>query len=148
MTTVKNGMCNLTDRRDGVTFAGIARIPGNYWFIIVRPLFLKHIDSDNRSIMNILNGQKIEAASSGTAVRLWTCRMSLAITSTTVNTMKTRTYGMPSSDVVKNQDRLSCAPVKYARNRYYGNLVVRGNLILLHTDILNLIRAASCGGNK
>lgn len=144
-TTVNNSLHPLTDGQDGIASARITKRPSDGLFQTPVLLHSKQYATDNRSMKDTHSSQKIEAASSGKAVRVWHHRTGHASISTIQKMVQTGIHVMLYTDIVKTQDCLSCTHAKQTGNRYNKNLIVKQKLIEMHVEISGPIGTFPCG---
>lgn len=129
---VKNGICYLNDG------------------LFISPLMLSanHFVDNNRSTTDTHRSQKIRAASSVTAARLWHHRMGQANIGILSNMMKARRNGMLSTDVYKTKDCLLCTHSKHTRSGYNEYLILKERVITIHAGFCGPVLKLSWGQNK
>lgn len=121
--TIRNGVCYLTDRRNGVTFANIVKRPNDGFFTTIL-LYSRQSAANNAYRSNEDQRCKMGTISVRTAAHLYNHILGHSYMSVINTMMKARRYGMSPSDVTKTHDFLSCTQPKHTRSRCKGTIVM------------------------
>lgn len=147
-TTIRNGPCFLTDRRDGMAFANVAKWSSDGFLERTISPYSKQRADDNACRNNKEQKYNMRIASIGTAERSWHDRLG-HVSMSVINAMvKGKRFGMLPSGVPEIQDCLSYTQAKHSRNSCERNLVEKLETVTIHADICGAMKTTFCSGNK